>query len=44
MVGLYASDREVAGFKPVLGVYAVVSFGKILYANFPGSVVAGKFF
>ena len=39
-----ASDRKVAGFMPVLGVYDVVPMGKVLYANFPGSLVSGELF
>ena len=40
----YASDGEVAGFTPVLGVNTVVPLGKVLYAKFPGSVVTGELF
>ena len=35
----WASDREIAGFTPVLGVYAIVPLEMVLYADFPGSVV-----
>ena len=42
MVSAQASDRDVDSFTLVLGVYAVVSLGKVLYANFPGSVVTGE--
>ena len=30
-----ASDREVAAFTPVQGVYAVAPWGKVTYFNFP---------
>ena len=41
---LLASDREVAGFTPVLGVYASVCTHRkgTLFANFPGSAITSK--
>ena len=44
VVSALSCDREVAGFTPVLGAYAVVPLGKVLYANSPGSVVIGELF
>ena len=38
------SDREVAGFTRALSGYAVVPLGKVLNANFTGSVVIGELF